>query len=189
MWLSQKPSVCPQRLCRRQAAHLLHIHNRYSCPVLESLHMHGFLVELFWLFNHSPKYVLSHSVVSDSLWPYEQEPTRLLCPWDSPGKNTGVGCHFHLQPQSTVRFQLHHQSGKKEEESTLPVVSDKELPWIKPLCDPLVASQVNPWPGLWGPERRGHNKAAMATLPWRACVLRVWAMPLVSWLSHHKIST
>ena len=33
---------------------------------------------------------------------------------DSPGKNTGVGCHFHLQPQSTVRFQLHHQSGKKE---------------------------------------------------------------------------
>ena len=25
------------------------------------------------------------------------EPTRLLCPWDSPGKNTGVGCHFLLQ--------------------------------------------------------------------------------------------
>ena len=24
-------------------------------------------------------------------------PTRLLCPWDSPGKNTGVGFHFHLQ--------------------------------------------------------------------------------------------
>ena len=26
----------------------------------------------------------------------EQEPARLLCPWDSPGKNTGVGCHFLL---------------------------------------------------------------------------------------------
>ena len=25
------------------------------------------------------------------------EPTRLLCPWNSPGKNTGVGCHFLLQ--------------------------------------------------------------------------------------------
>ena len=25
------------------------------------------------------------------------EPTRLLCPWDSPGKNTGVGCHALLQ--------------------------------------------------------------------------------------------
>ena len=26
-----------------------------------------------------------------------QQPTRLLCPWGSPGKNTGVGCHFLLQ--------------------------------------------------------------------------------------------
>ena len=25
------------------------------------------------------------------------QPTRLLCPWDSPGKNTGIGCHFLLQ--------------------------------------------------------------------------------------------
>ena len=26
-----------------------------------------------------------------------QQPIRLVCPWDSPGKNTGVGCHFLLQ--------------------------------------------------------------------------------------------
>ena len=39
----------------------------------------------------------SHSVVSDSLWPHGLQPTRLLCPLDSPGKNTGVGCHFLLQ--------------------------------------------------------------------------------------------
>ena len=32
------------------------------------------------------------SVVSDSLRPYGLKPTRVLCPWDSPGKNTGVGC-------------------------------------------------------------------------------------------------
>ena len=32
------------------------------------------------------------SVVSDSVWPYGQQPTRLLRPWNSPGKNTGVGC-------------------------------------------------------------------------------------------------
>ena len=33
-----------------------------------------------------------------------QQPTRLLCPWDSPGKNTGVGCHFllHFQPDSPL---------------------------------------------------------------------------------------
>ena len=38
------------------------------------------------------------SVGSDSLWPYGlQSPTRLLYPWDSPGKNTGVCCHALLQ--------------------------------------------------------------------------------------------
>ena len=36
------------------------------------------------------------SVVSDSVWPHRQQPTRLRHPWDSPGKNTGVGCHFQL---------------------------------------------------------------------------------------------
>ena len=29
--------------------------------------------------------------------PHRRQPTRLPRPWDSPGKNTGVGCHFHLQ--------------------------------------------------------------------------------------------
>ena len=37
------------------------------------------------------------SVVSDSVRPHRWKPTRLRCPWDSPGKNTGVGCHFLLQ--------------------------------------------------------------------------------------------
>ena len=37
------------------------------------------------------------SVVSESVRPHRRQPTRLLCPWDSPGKNTGVGCHFLLQ--------------------------------------------------------------------------------------------
>ena len=37
------------------------------------------------------------SVVSDSVWPQRWQPTRLPRPWVSPGKNTGVGCHFLLQ--------------------------------------------------------------------------------------------
>ena len=41
--------------------------------------------------------LLSPSVVSDSVWPHRRQPTRLPRPWDSPGKNTGVGCHFLLQ--------------------------------------------------------------------------------------------
>ena len=34
---------------------------------------------------------------SDSVQPQRRQPTRLPRPWDSPGKNTGVGCHFLLQ--------------------------------------------------------------------------------------------
>ena len=43
---------------------------------------------------------VSHSVVSDSLGPYGLLPTRLLCPWTPPGKNTRVGCHSLLQENS-----------------------------------------------------------------------------------------
>ena len=45
--------------------------------------------------------LLSCSAVSDSVRPQRLsdsvQPTRLRRPWDSPGKNTGVGCHFLLQ--------------------------------------------------------------------------------------------
>ena len=37
------------------------------------------------------------SIMSNSLIPYGLQPARPLCPWDSPGKNTGVGCHALLQ--------------------------------------------------------------------------------------------
>ena len=42
------------------------------------------------------------SVVSDSVLPRRGQPTRLLCPWDSPGKSTGVGCHCLLQYYTIV---------------------------------------------------------------------------------------
>ena len=43
------------------------------------------------------KWKWSRSVVSDSLRSHGLWSTKLLCPWDFPGKNTGVGCHFLLQ--------------------------------------------------------------------------------------------
>ena len=63
--------------------------------------------------------------------PHRRQPTRLPCPWDSPGKNTGVGCHFLLQCM------------KVESESEVAVVSDPQqlhelqpsrllLPWDFP---------------------------------------------------------
>ena len=41
--------------------------------------------------------------MSDSVRPHRRQPTRLPCPWDSPGKNTGVGCHFLLQCMKVKR--------------------------------------------------------------------------------------
>src|SRR5574337_293735 len=59
--------------------------------------------------------------MSDSVRPHRRQPTRLLCPWDSLGKNTGVGCHFLLQ--------------------CMKVKSEKEVAQSCPtLCDPMDCS-------------------------------------------------
>ena len=54
-----------------------------------------------WLRSSTSRYVhvcvLSCSVVSNSLQRHGLQSARLLCPWDFPGKNSGVGCHFLLQ--------------------------------------------------------------------------------------------
>ena len=47
----------------------------------------------------------SRSVVSDSQGPHGLQPTRLLRPWDFPGKSTGVGCHCFLQRKQTSNCQ------------------------------------------------------------------------------------
>ena len=70
------------------------------------------------------------SVVSDSVRPHRQQPTRLPRPWDSPGKNTGVGCHFLLQ--------------------CMKVESESEVTQSCPtLCDPMDCMQptrlLRPW--------------------------------------------
>ena len=54
------------------------------------------------------------SFLFDTLWPYGLQPTRLLCPWDSPGKGTRVGCHalphgiFPTQEMNPNLLQLLH---------------------------------------------------------------------------------
>ena len=55
---------------------------------------------------------LVQRVVSNSLQSHGLQPTKLLCPWDSPGKNTGGGCHFFLQISLTLGLKpylLHWQ--------------------------------------------------------------------------------
>ena len=56
------------------------------------------------------------SVVSDSVRPHRRQPTRLPHPWDSSGKNTGVGCHFLLQCMKV--------KSEKEVTQSCPTLSD-----------------------------------------------------------------
>ena len=60
----------------------------------------GFSRQEYWIgvpfpspMHKSEKWKWSCSVVSDSWQPHGLQPTRLLRPWDFPGKNTGMGCH------------------------------------------------------------------------------------------------
>ena len=48
----------------------------------------------------------SHSIVSDSQWSHGLQPTRLLHPWNFPGKSTGVGCHCLLRWLNYYYFKL-----------------------------------------------------------------------------------
>ena len=50
--------------------------------------------------HESEKWKWNCSIVSDSLRPHGLQPTRLLHPWDSPGKSTGVGRHCLLHPRT-----------------------------------------------------------------------------------------
>ena len=71
--------------------------------------------------------VCARSLQSDSLWPHGLQPFRLLCPWDSPGKNIGEGCRALLLPDSgsnpCLLCLLHWQAG------SLPL-----MPPGQPLC-------------------------------------------------------
>ena len=61
--------------------------------------------------------------MSDSVRPHRWQPTRLPRPWDSPGKNIGVGCHFPLQ-----RMEVKSQSEVVQSCPTLSDPMDCSLP-------------------------------------------------------------
>ena len=91
----------------------------------------------FLTFQHRFLFLkLNCSVVSDSLQPRGLQAARLLCPWNFPGKNTGVGCHFLLQgifpTQGSIPCllcPLHWQAGFL---TTAP--PGKLINWIYCLC-------------------------------------------------------
>ena len=84
-------------------------------------------------------------IQSDSAAPWT-EATRLLCPWDSPGKNTGVGCHFQFQgifPTQQWNLHLLHLL------LAAAAAAAKSLQSCPTLCDPIDGSQPgSPVPGI-----------------------------------------
>ena len=91
------------------------------------------------------------SVVSHSLRPHGLQPARLLCPWDSPGKSTGVGCHALLQGifqtqglNSPLFCLLHWQAGSLP----LPPPGKQPLGWTLTLGQKLQSPCTGGGP--WG---------------------------------------
>ena len=71
------------------------------------------------------------------MWPHRRQPTRLPHPWDSPGKNTGVGCHFLLYCMKVKVKPLSH-------------VRPSATPWIVAYQAPLSMgfSRQEYWSGV-----------------------------------------
>ena len=106
------------------------------------------------LLNEGDKFSISvsHSVVSDSLWSNGLHPARPLSPWNSLGKNTGVGCHSLLQgifptqgsnlglpPCRQILYHLNYQGSLNEREASiyLPYWKFESIfppSFLKPLC-------------------------------------------------------
>ena len=106
------------------------------------------------------------SVLSNSLWPHELYPARLLCPWDSPGKNTGVGCHFLLLGNLPMqglnphllhcRWIVYHWATREALNllSTMDILegASQSKPHKPCRCIPALASTVHPtwhYQGVW----------------------------------------
>ena len=93
----------------------------------------------------------AYPAVSDSFWPHELQPTRLFCPWNSPGKNTGVGCHSLLQGVFLTqgsnlgllhcRQTLYHWATRKAPESKT------NCQFFSGHCVPLTTIQDQLWHG------------------------------------------
>ena len=91
--------------------------------------------------------------MTDSLQPHGLQPARLLCPWDFPGKNTGVVCHFLLQgifpTQGLSSGLLHH----------------RWTPYHCAAWKPMNQLSVYPYSPLFGsPSRLGH-RGALSRVP------------------------
>ena len=107
--------------------------------------------------HHDHYYCYVASVVSDSVRPHRRQPTRLRRPWDSPGKNTGVGCHFLLQ---CMKGKVKVKSLSRVRPSVIPWTAARQAP------PSLGFSRQERWSGLPFPspvhERKSESEVAQS---------------------------
>ena len=96
--------------------------------------------------NPFEKWKWSRSVVSDSLWPHGLYPTRLLPPWDSTGKSTRVGCHFHSQ------IWNQHLEVKRMTWNTSALLTTDTTRWETAVAMCGHDGPFDVWSDIWGPE-------------------------------------
>ena len=87
------------------------------------------------------------SVVSDSVRPHRRQPTRRRRPGDSPGKNTGVGCHFLLQCMKVKGSQKNHRTGNQNDDHQ----ARTPWAWAEAVFHRWnLFREGNIWPCFWG---------------------------------------
>ena len=98
-----------------------------------------------------------------TVWPHRQQPTRLPCPWDSPGKNTGVGCHFLLQWRKV--------KSESEVSQSCPALNDPmdcSLPGSS--VHGIFQARVLEW-GAIAPSKSLGGQGCFASFLWSSCQL------------------
>ena len=103
-WIPQSPLAPPILFLERERRWVLLLLSHFSRVQLCVTPSLGFSRQEHWSglpfpspMHKSEKWKWNRSVMSDSSRPHGLQPTRLLRPWDFPGKSTGVGCHCLLQ--------------------------------------------------------------------------------------------
>ena len=100
--------------------------------------------------------------MSNSMWPHRWQPTRLPCPWDSPGKNTGVGCHFLLQCMKV--------KSESEVAQLCPTLSDP-MDCSPPGSPSMGFSRQEYWSGVPLPSLNMLSRLVITFLPRSKCLL------------------
>ncbi|KAB0359855.1 hypothetical protein FD754_004011, partial [Muntiacus muntjak] len=124
------PSIFPsiRVFSNESVLHIISLISIFMVQFTHSIHdywkNHSFdYIDLCRQSNIIPEWSSVSSVVSDSVRPHRRQPTRLPHPWDSPGKNTGVGCHFLLQ---CIKVKSESESSSKSSVKIGPIMNDTQ---------------------------------------------------------------